>query len=91
MTPLKGATKPEIIWSSKPDKNGTQGYWETILDGVDNMSNSGKYDKLYISKGIGNETLGAKPNNRPDIMGVRKDGKIDQIEVLSKTDSMKNY
>jgi len=50
------------------------------------MAQNGKYDKIYVNKGIGNEIPGAKPNNRPDIMGVRKDGKIDQVEVPSKTD-----
>ncbi|WP_243143320.1 RHS repeat domain-containing protein [Clostridium estertheticum] len=85
-TNIKGKT--EIIWPSKPHKNGTEGHWETITNKVDNMSESGKYNKIYINKGIGNEILGAKPNNRPDIMGVRKNGKIDQIEVPSKTDTI---
>ncbi|MCB2355763.1 RHS repeat domain-containing protein [Clostridium estertheticum] len=85
-TNIKGKT--EIIWPSKPHKNGTEGHWETIINKVDNMSESGKYNKIYINKGIGNEIPGAKPNNRPDIMGVRKNGKIDQIEVPSKTDTI---
>lgn len=52
------------------------------------MSKSGKYEKIYVNKGIGNEIPGAKPNNRPDIMGVRKNGKIDQVEEPSRTDSV---
>ncbi|AUO15599.1 hypothetical protein BGI42_15795 [Clostridium taeniosporum] len=52
------------------------------------MVSSGKYTKIYVNKGIGNEIIGAKPNNRPDIMGVREDGMIDQVEVPSKTDSI---
>lgn len=78
--------KTTIIKPSKPHKNGTPGHWETILEEAEAMEHSGKYDKIYINKGISNEITGAKPNNRPDIMGVRKNGKIDQVEVPSKTD-----
>lgn len=82
----KGAGKPEVVLPSKPHTNGTEGHWDTILDEVDNMSNSGDYNKIYVNKGLTNEIPGAKPNRRPDVMGVRHDGKIDQVEVLSKTD-----
>lgn len=50
------------------------------------MAKSENYDKLYVNKGLSNEVPGARPNRRPDIMGVRKDGLIDQVEVPSKTD-----
>jgi RHS repeat-associated protein len=76
----------EIVLPSKPHTNGTEGHWETILDEVDNMSNSGDYSKIYVNKGLSNEIPGAKPNRRPDVMGVRNDGTIDQVEVPSKTD-----
>ena len=82
-----GSNKTEVVWSSKPHTNGTDGHWKTIVNEVDDMAKSGEYDKIYVNKGLSNEVPGAKPNNRPDIMGVRKDGKIDQIEVPSKTDN----
>lgn len=50
------------------------------------MKNSGDYKKIYVNKGLSNEIPGAKPNRRPDVMGVRHDGTIDQVEVPSKTD-----
>ncbi|PXV84492.1 RHS repeat-associated protein [Lachnotalea glycerini] len=78
----------EVILPSKPHKNGTEGHWETILDEVDVMKQSGEYDKIYVNKGLSNEVPGAKPNRRPDIMGVKKDGTIDQVEVPSKTDTV---
>ena len=87
-TPVEGATKPEIIWPSKPHKNGTQGHWETILDEVKMMKQSGDYSKIYVNKGLGNEISGAKPNRRPDVMGIRINGLIDQVEVPSKTDNI---
>ena len=50
------------------------------------MKNSGDYQKIYVNKGLSNEVPGAKPNRRPDVMGVRHNGIIDQVEVPSKTD-----
>lgn len=50
------------------------------------MKNSGDYSKIYVNKGLSNEIPGARPNRRADIMGVRKNGLIDQVEVPSKTD-----
>lgn len=82
----EGGSKTEVIMPSKPHTNGTQGHWETILDEVDVMKNSGDYSKIYVNKGLSNEIPGAKPNRRPDIMGVRNNGLIDQVEVPSKTD-----
>jgi hypothetical protein len=85
-TGSKGLSKAKIVWPSKPHTNNTPGHWETTVEEANNMAKSGKYDRIYVNKGIGNEVPGAKPNNRPDILGVRKDGKIDQVEVPSKTD-----
>ncbi|WBW96116.1 hypothetical protein [Oceanirhabdus sp. W0125-5] len=82
----KGVSNSEIVLPSKPYKNGTEGHWETILDEVEVMKNSGDYKKIYVNKGLSNEIPGAKPNRRPDVMGVRHDGIIDQVEVPSKTD-----
>ena len=41
---------------------------------------------IVKNKGLSNEISGAKLNRCPDIMWVRKNGLIDQIEVPSKTD-----
>ncbi len=85
----EGGTSTEVILPSKPHKNRTVGHWETILDEVDVMKQSGEYKKIYVNKGLSNEIPNAKPNRRPDIMGVRNDGIIDQVEVPSKTDNPK--
>lgn len=82
----KTQSKPEIKLPSKPHANGTEGHWDTILDEVGDMSSSGDYKKVYVNNGLSNEIPGAKPNRRPDVMGVRHDGTIDQVEVPSKTD-----
>ena len=50
------------------------------------MKQSGEYSKIYVNKGLSKEIPGANPNRRPDIMGVKPNGLIDQVEVPSKTD-----
>ena len=52
------------------------------------MKKSGDYKKIYVNKGLSNEIPGARPNRRPDVMGVRHNGIIDQVEVPSKTDDL---
>lgn len=85
---VESGSKTEVVMPKKPHTNRTQGHWETILDEVDIMQNSGEYSKIYVNKALSNEIQGAKPNRRPDIMGVRNNGLIDQVEVPSKTDSI---
>lgn len=53
------------------------------------MKQSGEYKKIYVNKGLHNEVPDTPLNNRPDIMGVRHNGIIDQVEVPSKTDTYK--
>ncbi|MCI8562936.1 MAG: hypothetical protein HFH69_05395 [Lachnospiraceae bacterium] len=78
----------EVIWPSKPHRNGTEGHWEAITEEVETMKDSGQYSKIYVNKGLSHEIPGATPNRRPDIMAVRRDnGLIDQVEVPSKTDT----
>ena len=45
--------------------------------------------RVYLNKGLQNEVPGAKPN-RPDVMVVKSNGKINQYEVPSKTDDPNN-
>ena len=85
-----GNESTKVILPNKPHTNKTEGHWKTILDEVNNMKESGDYSKIYVNKGLSNEIPGAKPNRRPDIMGVRRDGLIDQVEVPSKTDNPEN-
>lgn len=58
---IEGGKNTQVIMPSKPHTNGTQGHWETILDEVDIMKNSGDYSKIYVNKGLSNEIPGAKP------------------------------
>lgn len=79
---------PDIVWPSKPHANKTPGHWETIIDQVKEWVASGIYEKIYVNKGIKRELgPGNFKNTQPDVWGVRSgNGKIDQVEVPSKTD-----
>ena len=86
----KRVEKPEVVWCNKPHTNKTPGHWETIQMQVKKLEESGQYIKIYVNKKLSNEIPGASPDRRPDIMAVRRDGKIDQFEIPSKTDHPKD-
>ena len=79
-----------VVLPDKPHKNGTVGHWETILAEVERMKDSGEYSTIYVNMALSNEIAGATHDRRPDIMGVRHDGLIDQVEVPSRTDNVRN-
>ena len=78
----------EIDWPSRPHTNGTEGHWDTIVNKANELAESGEYTQIYVNKGLHNEVPDTAINRRPDIMGVRTDGKIDQFEVPSRTDTV---
>jgi RHS repeat-associated protein len=82
------AWKSKVVYPSKPHTNKTPGHWEAMTEKAEELAKSDDVTKVYLNKGIGNEIPGVSPNRRPDIMVVRKDGKIDQYEVPSKTDNI---
>jgi hypothetical protein len=78
-----------VHWPSKPHTNGTPGHWEAIQEQVEKMIKSGLYKEIYVNKGINLGTgLNLSPNRRPDVFGIRLDGKIDLFEIPSKTDTV---
>lgn len=89
LKPKRVSSNAKIVWPSKPHTNGTEGHWETIQKKANELAGSGEYRKIYVNKGLSNEIPNAKPNRRPDIMAVKPDGKIDQFEVPSKTDTVR--
>jgi hypothetical protein len=82
------AWKSKIDYPSKPHSNKTSGHWDVISEKAEELAKQDDVTTVYLNKGLGNEIPGVKPNRRPDIMVVKKDGKIDQYEVSSKTDNI---
>ncbi|MFN9197978.1 MAG: polymorphic toxin-type HINT domain-containing protein, partial [Planctomycetaceae bacterium] len=65
---------------------------QKIFNMSTDMANSGSYKSVYmhskwskIPEGTG---VQVSPNRLPDIVGIRLDGKIDMIEIASKTDDL---
>ncbi len=68
------------------------GHAQKIFNMATEMAESGSYQSVYmhskwskILKGTGAKV---SPNRLPDVAGVRLDGKIDIIEIASKTDNL---
>jgi len=69
---------------SRPHRNKTPGHWEAIKEKTEEMAASGEYRNVYGNKGLKREVPDLEgTNTRPDVWGVRHDGKIDQCEVPS--------
>ncbi|MGC4378613.1 LXG domain-containing protein [Fictibacillus sp. Mic-4] len=80
----------KIIYPNKPHTNKTPGHWEAMVEKAEELAKREDVRRVYLNKGLSNEIPGIKPNRRPDIMVVRKDGKIDQYEVPSKSDNIED-
>ncbi|WP_046229084.1 hypothetical protein [Paenibacillus algorifonticola] len=79
------AWKDKIVLPSKPHSNKTEGHWFASKRKAVEEAKKEDTVKVYLNKGLQNEVPGAK-TNRPDVMVVKSDGKINQYEVPSKTD-----
>ena len=56
---------------------------------ADKLAATGKYDKIGIDLAIKTVTgVSTDPSKRPDVTGLRKDGKVDIFEVPSPTDKL---
>ena len=72
-----------IVWPSKPH-NPRGGHWNTIVQETMEMAASGEYVEIYVNKAISTATGGQVQSRlRPDIIGVRKSGGYDVVEVVS--------
>ncbi|WP_281503698.1 RHS repeat-associated core domain-containing protein [Ectobacillus sp. JY-23] len=81
------AWKFRISLPSKPHTNKTPGHWFASLRRAIKEAKKDDSVTVYLNKGLQNIIPGLKPN-RPDIMVVRKNGRVDQYEVPSKTDNV---
>lgn len=68
------------------------GHAQKIFNMATDMANSGSYKSVYMhskwSKILEGTGVKVSPNRLPDIAGIRLDGKIDMIEIASKTDDL---
>ncbi|WP_188669558.1 RHS repeat-associated core domain-containing protein [Saccharibacillus kuerlensis] len=79
------AWKDKIVLPSRPHTNKTEGHWFASMRKAVEEAKKTDTTRVYLNKGLQNEVPRAKPN-RPDVMVVKSNGKINQYEVPSKTD-----
>lgn len=78
---------PVPVWGQASSSSTTKGYAETILRKAREMAESGQYDYVLMQRSWRTATRRVgKSGNIPDIIGVRRDGKVDAFEVESRTD-----
>lgn len=82
-------------WKEKvighPQKTGTKGHAFRSAREAIKEAKKPDTEKVYLNKGINRASDNPiKPNCRPDVTVVKKDGKVNQIEVPSKTDKIRN-
>jgi hypothetical protein len=82
--------KQKII--GKAQKTGTPGHAKESYKAAIREAKDPQMEKIYLNRGIRRVTKDASVeatftrNRRPDVTAVKKDGKIQQVEVQSKTD-----
>ena len=62
---------------------------KTVDEVADKMADSGEYERIFVNRSYGTATDMNVSKRRPDVIGVRKDGKVDVVEVVSKNDKPK--
>ena len=74
----------------KAQKTGTEGHSFRSYREAIKAAKKENVESVYLNQGL-KKASGhpIKPNNRPDVTVVTKDGKVHQIEVPSKTDDVK--
>lgn len=71
---------------TKTDGHQARSYREAI-----EMAKSGIYDKVRLNRAYSTTTgVGTSPRRLPDVIGVRKDGRVDVVEVPSRSDNIVN-
>ncbi len=72
--------------TGKPHTNKIPGHWNAILRKAIEQAKRPDVEKVFVNKGLSRAKKGAG-RNRPDVTVVKTNGKVDQYEVPSKTDS----
>ena len=67
---------------SSGTQHGTPEHYATINNNVQEMINSGQYKEIYVNKAL-STSVNSGSQIRPDIVGIRYNGKTDVIEVIS--------
>ncbi len=79
---------PVKLWGKEKSTSKTPGHDMTIAAEAVEMARSGKYEYITMQRSWRTATGRVGTSSKiPDIIGVRYDGKVDAVEVQSRTDS----
>jgi RHS repeat-associated protein len=79
------------IYGHERSSSKTPGHPEAIIHQAERMVESGEYKEIYLQRAWNTATGEAGASElRPDVIGVRWNGKVDAWEVWSKTDISRN-
>ncbi len=79
---------PVDVWGQSKSPSRTPGHDAAMEAKALQMARSGKYEYVTIQRSWRTATgRVGKSRKIPDVIGVRRDGKVDAIEIRSKTDS----
>jgi RHS repeat-associated protein len=82
------ASGSSIIGQLSRTSSKTPGHAEVAEQLANRLAASGKYERVYLGQSWTTATSGTvRSRNLPDVIGVRKNGKIDAWEVESATDN----
>lgn len=80
-----------VVLIGKAQKTGTDGHDEQILKRVEKLIATGEYEYITLDLAWRTATGRASQSKlRPDIVGLRRDGKVDAWEIASQTDNVKD-
>jgi len=76
----------ELI-KGRPQVTGTEGHDFTSIEVAIEWAQSGLYKEIRLNRAYKTVTgVQTTPRRLPDVIGIRHDGKVDVVEVQSKTD-----
>ena len=80
--------RPVEVWGQSESASTTPGHSDTIAALAIEMAGSGKYEFVTMQRSWRTATGRVSKSGRiPDVIGVRRDGKVDAYEVISKSDN----
>jgi hypothetical protein len=79
----------ELI-KGRPQVTGTEGHDFTSIEVAIEWAKSGMYKEIRLNRAYKTATgVQTTPRRLPDVIGIRHDGKVDVVEVRSRTDNEK--
>jgi hypothetical protein len=85
VTDIHGREVP--IYGQEKGSSTTDGHAEAMIEEAERMARTGEYEYITLQRSLRTATGRVSKGRRmPDIIGVRRDGRVEQVEVESDSD-----